>query len=234
MAYTNALDSVYFIKLPENFNFKTKEFVLDSNIMLPVQKKDGQEEETFNIENLSEEQILSGILTVLAYDTKNENLDYYRKFILDVRPDIKKELYEAALIKTQSEDWDLAEEIWLALKGLSPEDKIIILNLALFFDQKADSYRRTSLNDDADAYDDIALKYYIEVMDSDTEIPDAYFNAGFFYLKKRNYSEAKASFENYLALVADAKDEELGENGIYKKERAQEIINKISNRNLEK
>ena len=36
-----------------------------------------------------------------------------------------------------------------------------------------------------------------------------------------------------MALVSDWSDEKLGENGIYKKERAQEIINKISNRNLE-
>ena len=70
-------------------------------------------------------------------------------------------------------------------------------------------------------------------MDSDKEIPDGYFNAGFFYLKKSEYGEAKACFENYLGLVADVSDEKLGENGIYKKERAQEIINKISNRNLE-
>lgn len=52
--------------------------------------------------------------------------------------------------------------------------------MAIFFDQKADSYRRNSLNEDADAYDEAALDYYKQAMDSDKEIPDAYFNAGFF------------------------------------------------------
>ena len=70
-------------------------------------------------------------------------------------------------------------------------------------------------------------------MNADPEIPDAFFNAGFYYVKTREYGEAKSCFESYLALTCDMKDEELGENGIYKRERAQEVIDKIKNRNLE-
>ena len=233
MVSTNSLDSIYFIKLPEGSVLSPKAMKIDPEIPLPVQKKNPEDPVEQDAAKLSEEQILSGILTVLAYDKKNENSEYYRKLITDVRPGIKKELAEAAILKARNEDWDLAEEIWLAVNGIDPQDKAIILNMAIFFDQKADSYRRNSLNEDADAYDEAALDYYKQAMDSDKEIPDAYFNAGFFYLKKRDYGEAKGCFESYLGLVADAKDEELGENGIYKKERAQEIINKISNRNLE-
>lgn len=233
MVSTNSLDSIYFIKLPEGSVLSPKAMKINPEIPLPVQKKNPEDPVEQDATKLSEEQILSGILTVLAYDKKNENSEYYRKLITDVRPGIKKELAEAAILKARNEDWDLAEEIWLAVNGIDPQDKAIILNMAIFFDQKADSYRRNSLNEDADAYDEAALDYYKQAMDSDKEIPDAYFNAGFFYLKKRDYGEAKGCFESYLGLVADAKDEELGENGIYKKERAQEIINKISNRNLE-
>lgn len=233
MVSTNSLDSIYFIKLPEGSVLSPKAMKINPEIPLPVQKKNPEDPVEQDAAKLSEEQILSGILTVLAYDKKNENSEYYRKLITDVRPGIKKELAEAAILKARNEDWDLAEEIWLAVNGIDPQDKAIILNMAIFFDQKADSYRRNSLNEDADAYDEAALDYYKQAMDSDKEIPDAYFNAGFFYLKKRDYGEAKGCFENYLGLVADEKDEELGENGIYKKERAQEIINKISNRNLE-
>ena len=233
MVSTNSLDSIYFIKLPEGSVLSPKAMKINPEIPLPVQKKNPEDPVEQDAAKLSEEQILSGILTVLAYDKKNENSEYYRKLITDVRPGIKKELAEAAILKARNEDWDLAEEIWLAVNGIDPQDKAIILNMAIFFDQKADSYRRNSLNEDADAYDEAALDYYKQAMDSDKEIPDAYFNAGFFYLKKRDYGEAKGCLESYLGLVADEKDEELGENGIYKKERAQEIINKISNRNLE-
>lgn len=229
----NPMDSIYFIKLPEGFVLSKNAMHIDPTISLPVQKKDKDSPGSFNMAELTQEQILAGILTVLAYDKQNPNLQYYRYVLKDARPNIKQELAEAAILKAKNEDWDLAEEIWLALHGFDPEDKAIILDMALFFDQMADSYRKTGLNEDADAYDASALDYYKQAMDSDPEIPDAFFNAGFFYTKTRDYSEAKSSFENYLALTCDMKDEDLGENGMYKRERAQEMIDKIKNRNLE-
>ena len=70
-------------------------------------------------------------------------------------------------------------------------------------------------------------------MDAEPAIPDAFINAGFFYLKQKNFTRGKECFEIYLAYVVDAKDEELGENGLYKKQRASEIIRDIDNRNLD-
>ena len=231
---SNPLESVYFMHLPKDFSFTGSDLTIDANIPLPVQRADGDTDSTLpSAESLTQEQILSGILNVLAYDHNNENLDYYRSIITKVRPGIKKELAEAAILKTKNEDWDFAEEIWLSLHGLEPEDKAIILNMALFYDQKADNLRAHALYEDADAYDDLAASYYRDAMDSDPEIPDAFFNAAFFNLKKHNYSEAKGNFESYLALTSDQKDDELGESGVYKRERAQEMCDKISNRNLE-
>ncbi len=224
---------MYFIKLPENFTLSTKALQLDPNILLPVQKKDSADAGNFNMEELTQEQILAGILAVLAYDKENKNLPYYRKLIMEMRPNIKKELQEAAILKTRNEDWDLAEEIWQSLHGLDPENKAVILNTALFFDQRAESYRRNSLYDDADAYDSYALSYYKDALDSDPEIPDAFFYAGYFYAKKRNYAEAKNCFENYIALTTGLTDEELGENGLDRKAEAETMIEKITNRNLE-
>ena len=229
----NHLDTVYFIKLPDDYRFANSQFKLDPTVPIPVQKKDGDDSETMNISELSQEQILAGILTVLAYDKNNENLPYYRQMIEKIRPKIKVELQEAAILKTRNEEWELAEEMWTALHGLDPENKNIILNMALFYDQRADSYRKNSLHEDADAYDAFALTYYKDAMDSDPEIPDAFFNVGYYYLKKRNFSEAKWAFESFLALTTDASEEELGPNGNEKRETAQDMLNKISSRNLE-
>lgn len=228
---TNPLESVYFISLPENFDLNSATFQIDKTIPLPVQKKDT--EETLKIEDITQEQILAGILTILAYDKHNKNLDYYRSIIKQVRPDIKKEMTEAAIMKAKNEDWDIAEELFMVLKGLDPEDSITTLNTALFFDQRAESYRQAELNEDADAYDNDALLHYKEAMNAEPAIPDAFFNAGFFYLKQHSFREAKDCFETYLALTCDSNDEELGENGIYKKERAQEILNHINNDNMD-
>ena len=233
MNAVNSLESVFYISMPENFKLSDESFQIDTSIQLPVQKKDSDAPGVFNPSEITAEQILAGILTVLAYDRKNEHLDYYRSLLLKAKPEIKKELCEAAILKTKNEDYDLAEEIFLALIGLDPEDEAIILNMALFLDQRADSYRRAGLFDDADAYDADAYAYYKQAMDSDNPIPDAYFNVGFYFMKQYKYREAKDSFETYLALTCDYSDEDMGENGVYKKERAQEILNEIKNQNMD-
>lgn len=227
------LDSIYYISLPENFELSKNAMHIDKTIPLPVQKKDKDSPDNFNMEELTSEQILSGILTVLAYDKKNERLDYYRSIIKEARPNLKQELSAAAILKTKNEDYDIAEEIFMALRGFDPDDVAIILNTALFFDQRADSYRRSGLNEDADAYDSSAEEYYKMAMDHDPPPPDAFFNAGFFYLKQNDFFNARGCFDSYLALTCDVKDEDLGENGVYKKERAQEIINEIKNGNMD-
>ncbi len=229
----NPLDSVFFIQLPGDFKLSARAMQLDPTIPLPVQRKDGQEGDSFDIKELCAEQVLSGILTVLAYDRQNEHRDYYRKIVSEARPGIKKELAEAAILKTRNEDWDLAEEIWMALHGLDPADKAIILNMAVFYDQRADNYRRNALYDDADAYDSSAEEYYRDVLDDDEDVPDAFFNAGFFYFKKHSFSEAKNCFDSYLALMSDASEEELGDDGEYRMRRAKEMLDKIQSRNLE-
>lgn len=230
---TSPLDSLYFIDMPEDFSLSDKAFPLDKTIPLPVQKKDSDSAGTFDMKSLTEEQILAGLLTVMAYDPKNVHILYYRSVLSHARPNLKKELGEAAILKAKNEDFELAEEIFRALRGFAPDDMTIVLNMALFFDQRADSYRRSGLHDDADAYDEDAQNYYREALEAEPAMPDAFFNAGFFYLKQRKYREAKDAFETYLALTCDTKDEDLGENGIYKKNRAQEILNEIANRNMD-
>ena len=229
----NPLESIYYINIPENFNPSNGAFQIDKTIQLPVQRKTNEDPGNFNPEEITTEQILAGILTVLAYDSKNAHQDYYRSIIKQVKPNIKKELCEAAILKTKNEDYELAEEIFRALLGFDPEDSAVILNMALFLDQRADAYRRSGLNEDADAYDSDSLAYYEEAMEADPPLADAFFNAGFFYMKQNQFREAKDAFETYLALTCDVSDDELGENGLYKKERAQEIVNNINAQNID-
>ena len=229
----NPLDSIYFIDLPEDFKLSDAAFPIDKTIQLPVQQKDSDAPGVFNPKEITMEQILAGILTVLAYDKKNPHLDYYRSILKKAKPNIKQELCEAAILKTKNEDFDLAEEIFMALHGLEPDDEAIILNMALFLDQRADNYRRAGLFEDADAYDSDAESYYIQAIEADPPLPDAYFNAGFFYLKQHKYREAKDCFETFVALNCEATEEELGENGEYKLNRANEILEMIKNQNMD-
>ena len=77
----NPLESVFFINLPENFSFLNEAFPIDKSIPLPVQNKVTDSPGDLNPEEITVEQVLAGILTVLAYDKKNPNLDYYRSII---------------------------------------------------------------------------------------------------------------------------------------------------------
>ncbi|MGP1473877.1 MAG: tetratricopeptide repeat protein [Treponema sp.] len=231
MSLSNPLESVYFITLPDDFKLSEYALKIDKTVPLPVQKKSG--ESNPDIKSLKPEQILAGILTVLAYDRHNAYLDYYRSIIKKARPDIQRELTEAAILKSKDEDWELAEELFMTLRGLDPENPVTALNTAIFLDQRAESYRKSNLNEDADAYDNDAFKYYKEAMNAEPPLPDAFFNCGFFHLKQYDFREAKSCFETYVALTCDATDDELGENGIYKKERAQELVDRINNENLE-
>ena len=227
---SSPLDNLLFLNLPEGMDLSAYKLQIKSNIPLPVQKPDNGD---FDISQLTPEMIFAGILVVLAFDHHNQYLDDYRKLLLEAKPNIKQELTEAAILKSRNEDFDIAEEIFSALRGLDPEDMLITLNTAIFFDQRADSYRQSGLFEDADAYDDCAGRFYAQVMESDNAPPEVFFNAGFFFLKQKNFSRGKECFETYLALTCDISDEELGENGQYKRQRAQEIVMDISNRNLE-
>lgn len=227
------LDTVYFVQLPEDFVPPAKAMHIDPTIPIPVQRKDGDAPGSFDMKELTVEQVLAGILTVLAYDPGNANAGYYRSFLKEARPDLRRELTEAAILKAKNGDFGLAEEIFRALRGFDPDDMVTVLNTALFLDQRADSYRRSGLFEDADACDADALRYYTDALNAEPAMPDAFFNAGFFFLKRRDFARARDNFETYLALIADEKEENLGDNGEYKKNRAQQMLDEISNRNME-
>ena len=207
---SESLNSVIFIQLPQEFNFPTDNFVLDASTPLPVQlTKEQIEKNSFNPADLTIEMILSGILTILAYDTENKNIEYYRHLLKAARPDIHKELTEAAILKARNEDYEIAEEIFQALRGYDPDDMITVLNSALFYDERGSSFRRSGLIDDANACDEMAKNFYQKVLSAETPLLDAFFNAGFFYLKQKNFSRARECFESYVTLTNTLEEKDL-------------------------
>lgn len=225
-----ALADLYYIKLPENFN--AHGFAIDNNIMIPVEKQ-SEDSSMEGTQDIKEGQILSGLLKVLAYDKDNPHTSYYRNLLMQARPNIKTQLADIAIFKTHNEDWDIAQEMFEALHGVDPDDMAIILNTALFYDQKADALRKMGNDTQADIADKKALDLYEECLQHDDSQEGAYFNVGFFYLKKKQFRQAKDAFESYLALTVKTPDSVLGENGIYKRERARQIVDNIRDSDLD-
>lgn len=223
---SHPLDSLVFISIPEEHHLSAQVPLFDPSIPLPVQLTGPNEK--FEASELSWEMILAGILTVLAYDAENAQLDYYRAILKALRPGIREEMTEAAILKIKNGDFELAEEIFMALRGLDPEDKVTVLNLALLLDERADNMRRSGMEDDAEALDASAFEYYRTAMTAEPPLPEAFFNAGFFYLKQKNYRKAKGALESYLGI--ESAETETAQT---RKAKAREIIEVISARDLD-
>lgn len=223
---SHPLDSLVFITIPEEHHLSSAFPGFDPSIPLPVQLS--APGAAFERSELTKEMILAGILAVFAWDPENAQLDYYRTIIRAIHPGLREEMTEAAILKIHNGDFELAEEIFRALHGLDPTDMVTILNLALLMDERADNMRRAGLDEDADALDSEAFNYYRVAMTAEPPIPESFFNAGFFYLKQKNYKKARESLESYLKIESAET-----ETAKTRKEKAKEIVNEIAGRDLD-
>jgi len=102
-----------------------------------------------------------------------------------------------------------------------PASPVVLLNRALVLEQRARLLLRRE-NKEAGAEFLAAKAAYKKVLALQPPFPDAFFNAGFFYLGQNNYRRALECFSQYTDLA--------GENE--KKEHALSIIKEIEEKNL--
>jgi tetratricopeptide (TPR) repeat protein len=187
------------------------EFSIDPEIPIPVELAPG--ESSLNLEELSWEMILSGMLHVISacgekdmgsqfLNVKPGWTDYYRGFVLTLRPDIRGEFTEAAILKAKNGDFDMALEILAALGGLFPRFPPVLLNRALVLEEQAAALEAAGREAAAEEKYVAAEQAYGEVLDTEPPFPDALFNAGHFYLKRRDGRRAKECFTAALAVTA--------------------------------
>ena len=158
----NSDKKLLYIKVPDEYTFTAKIPGFDSSIPLPLLlDSDGKD---FTAESISEEMILAGMLHVFAYQRDNQHIAYYRDIFKELRPDIRGEMTNAAILKIKNADFDLAERLLLALEGLFPEDIQTKLNVALLMDERARFYEQAGSEADADYYTDRAFEMYKEVL----------------------------------------------------------------------
>ncbi|MCL2763493.1 MAG: tetratricopeptide repeat protein [Treponema sp.] len=208
-------DTIIFLAVPESLRGQVesmaddddaeRNFSIDPDIPIPVEitvdNIDGQQ---LNLEELSWEMIISGMLRVIAGKNVEKVsphwITYYRHFVLTVKPAIMGEFTEAAILKARNGDFDLALEILDALRGLFPFSPIVTLNRALVMEERASMLERQGRAEAGAAFED-AEAAYTEALD--TSFPDAYCNAGFFYLGRKNFSRARECFAWYVEYGED-------------------------------
>ncbi len=189
------LANIIFISVPEHLDRQIGSFRIDPQRMLPVEMTSGGDRH--DIHDLAWEQIVAAMLKILAYAPEHEDAPYYRDFVLAVTPDLIADLTETAIVKTNNGDYELAEEIFLALRGLQPGDQRALVNLALLYEQRAETASRAGNQPDEHEYLDRAGEVYQELLEADEPIPEAHLNAGFYYYRRRDYEQARRNLRVY-------------------------------------
>ena len=240
---------IHFLTVPESLRGHLTEehgldgFSIDPDIPVPLEIPEGQEK--VNIEDLSWEMILAGMLRVIeSGEEKQEWINYYRSFVLTIRPGILEEFTEAALIKARNGDCDKALEILDTLRGLFPSGRssreihlqpiaddaaaaaanavTVDLNRALVLEQQAAQFRRLGKTEAEAAYI-AAEKAYLDLMELEPPLPDAHYNGGYFFLSQKDFHQAAECFSRYIEI---AHDED-------KLKRAKKIIKEIRDKGLD-
>jgi tetratricopeptide (TPR) repeat protein len=214
------LENIIYIAVPDDLERSIGDFHIDPDIMLPVESSSGSDR--YDIHDLAWEQIIAAMLKILAYAPDHEDAAYYREFVLAVRPGVIDELTQTAILKARNNEFELAEEIFLALCGLQPDEQRPRINLALLYEQREQSASAAGNPEAAQEYAEEAFAVYRDIMEADDILPEAHLNAGYFYLKQRSYERARQHFEAFQASGTDAE----------KKKETAEIIREIDSQNL--
>ena len=213
-------DNIIFIKLTEDMKRDINGFTVDPAVPLPVEKLPGKAD--YDPNDLSWEMIIAAMLKILAYDRNYEHNGYYRQFIKAVKPDLFKEMTQVGIFKAGNKDFAIAEEIFMALEGLNPDDIPNMLNLARVYEEHAKSLKESGDECCEEKYYDKAYETYKRALEKDPLYADTHFYAGAFYLSQSNYAKAKEHLADYISM---------GDNE-ERKAAAQEIIDKLESHDL--
>ncbi len=196
-----ALERVTFISVAGTSQRRVGDFILDPAVLLPIELPPGAA--TTNTKELSWEAIVSGMLLVLAYDARNANADYYRKFVLAVKPEILDEFTHLGITTARNGDSPSAERIFRSLAGLFPGNAYVEMNLALVYDQAARKYESLERTAPAEEYQGLAFEAYKRALAADPSEPVIHYNFAFFYLHQRSFEKAREHFAEFLRSSTD-------------------------------
>jgi tetratricopeptide (TPR) repeat protein len=99
----------------------------------------------------------------------------------------------------------------------------VLLNRALALEERAEALERSGREEAAAAGNREAGKAYDAALAVEPPFPNSFFNAGFFYLKLRDFGKARDYFSRYVSLADDPG----------KKEKAESIIREITGNALD-
>ncbi len=197
------LDKLLWIDLPEGIDTDMGSFSLDPAIPLPVEPDENGE---ININEVTWEKVIAAALLVLANSPSHEHASYYRKFLIAVRPGLAAELSEASKERINNADWNHAEDILLALRGLEPDSIEPRYALAGLYEKKTAHERKSGDARLAESYEAAAEAAYKELLSDDAAPGSAWYDAGIFRYKKGDFLRAAETMEAFLENNPDGEE----------------------------
>lgn len=192
-----------YISLPGDFDYRMAEFKVDPEVALPIEL--APDADSVSTEDLTWDATVAAMLKILAYQPQHHDAAYYRSFIRAAKPSIREELTEAGIIKAHNGDFPMAEELFLALTGLDPEDAGTALNLAFAYEEHAAAAERAEEPEAAARLRQSAEQAYRRVLELDPLHADAHLNLAHFYLTQRRFGDARPHLQVYVKHGADPK-----------------------------
>jgi Flp pilus assembly protein TadD len=196
MAERDRLANVAYVSIAQTTQRQIGDFTLDPAILLPVDLPDGATAITAG--ELTWEAIVAGTLKVLAWDPGNEHAEYFRRFVLAVKPDIKVEFTGIGIAKARAGEAEVAIEIFRALEGVFPEDALPRMNLALAYEEKARRLEKLEKAEEAEESLGLAFECYKAALAADPSEPAIHYNMAYFYLHQRSFEKAREHLDVFV------------------------------------
>lgn len=194
------LNDVVFISMEGKRDFKIGDFIVKEDISLPVYVHDNKQ---FSIDDLTSENVVTGMIKVLTDDPDNENLDYYREFIFAVQPDIEARLTSVAYEAERNYHFDDALNIYKVLFSLKPDSLDHNLNIAICYDEYSQYKFSSGIDSEGEKLEEQSYQFFKKVDDFEDKTDRAYYYLGRFYFARENYDKAIEYFNEFIKITDD-------------------------------
>ncbi|MBR6085276.1 MAG: hypothetical protein IKP61_06680 [Spirochaetales bacterium] len=191
------IKDIRFITLPEER--KLGDVTLRKDIPLPIQFPEGSLTDDIDFNS-----IVAGLIKVVAWDTENADFSYYRDLLLELQPDVIKELNVAAIAQSKKGDFEFAEELMLAVNHLSDAPESYI-NLAVLYAQMTVHLHKEGKDTEADMYDDRILSVLNECKAKHEDHAATYSEISAFHMRHGDVESARDYLARYTELETDPK-----------------------------
>ena len=191
------MKDIRFITLPEDRDMGS--VTLSKDIPLPIQFPEGSVTDDIDVNS-----IVAGLIKVVAWDTENKNYEYYKKILLEIQPDVVKELNIAAIAQSKKGDFDFAEELMLAVNHLSDAPESYI-NLAVLYAQMTVKLHKDGDDTRADMYDDRIIAILNECKERHEKYAATYSEISAFHMRHGDVETARDYLSRYTELETDKK-----------------------------